>query len=380
MEMRLPIISCLALICAMCLQGCSITVPRHQVGNWEANPSYLGVFKYKLKEMPDSYNSTEKHGILNSCSDPNIAKGMACSGHGHCKDWNDLKIGESPAINRLSFCECDEWWADPECRTPRKSQLTAFVLSLTLGMFGVDAWYLGYTVYGFMKLFTLGGCGILWLYDICKIGSHPTSTFKSYRVGGDLPHYAFVLTVLTTALLVGFAVAIKSIQRQRVKRSHELLLLRLEEQKEEEEEYKAEAVNEAKGGQPCGPPYSMTAPQMQPSMPLKSGGFSGYGSVLPRAGAAPMSMPMSMPVAQTLPPRSFMPAATVSAPVATTLLPVPSMLPQRMVSQTSMPPTEYSLPRNSSPVLPVVQGLAPASAPFMTNSPRNIRPVSSTVL
>jgi TM2 domain-containing membrane protein YozV len=51
----------------------------------------------------------------------------------------------------------------------QKSWTVALLLSIFLGILGIDRFYLGYTGKGILKLITGGGLGIWWLIDLIRI-------------------------------------------------------------------------------------------------------------------------------------------------------------------------------------------------------------------
>lgn len=190
----------IALMMALTLQACDYehpgTIPVHKVGNWRGQPDYL----IKNSFVPPGAQLSQSY--LNSCSTNTVSQTVQCSGHGVCKQWDPADID-----NKLAFCECKRDWAGPECRTRRKSQAVAFLASIFFGFLGADQFYLGFVGAGFLKLFTLGGCGVLWAMDIVRIGAAPVYTAGRYKTAADLPHYVFVLMATMYACFIGFAIA-----------------------------------------------------------------------------------------------------------------------------------------------------------------------------
>lgn len=206
---------------ACMMQGCDLDreldMPSHMVGNWQKEPKYLLTYEFiPAEKFPNQ-------AILNSC-DSKLASTLQCSGRGVCKAWNP-----DDAIQDVNFCECFRDWADPECRTPRKSQSYAYALSLFLGWLGADQMYLGFPSFAALKFCTLGGFGAWWLIDIVRIGSAPVYSWN-YRVANDLPHWAFVLSLITSLLVVSFLFVGYYTLQQRAKRRRDVLLLQQEEE------------------------------------------------------------------------------------------------------------------------------------------------------
>lgn len=206
---------------AFMVQGCDLDreleMPSHPVGNWQRSPSYLITYEFIA---PGKYPS---QATLNSCND-DLSSTLQCSGRGICKAWYP-----DDATSDMNFCDCNQDWADPECRTQRKSQSYAYCLSLFLGYLGADQVYLGFPTFAALKFCTLGGLGVWWLIDVIRIGSAPVYAYN-YRVANDLPHWAFVLSFLTFLLVVSFLFVGYYTLQQRAKRRKDVLLLQQEEE------------------------------------------------------------------------------------------------------------------------------------------------------
>lgn len=255
--MQYALYGVLALVAVM-IQGCDIDVPRHSVANWRNKPDYLVSYEFIPLGQPVA-NST-----LNSCMDAS-ARTTQCSGHGYCQAWSTT----STSANPVSFCLCDRDYADPECRTRRKSQATAFLASLFGGIFGIDYFYLGFPLWGVAKLCTLGGLGFWWILDIVRTGAGPVYA-HDFRTAHDLPHWVYVLTTITFFGVIGFAVALESYLHYRKAKREDLLKLQQGE----------ESRSMPKPDEMDGPRFRVGAGMAQPSFnPERQ--YSGYGATLP---------------------------------------------------------------------------------------------------
>ena len=178
-------------VMAASLQGCDAV--GKAAAAWEAKPSYLINFQFvpisQAAKQTGQWQLPASQAVLNSCEVADLPEAQRCGSHGVCKRFG------AGAHDPLLFCECDRDWADPECRTPRKSQAAAFFLSLFAGPLGLDRFYLGEASLGVLKLASLGGVGIWWLYDVARIGSSPVYA-KEYRLAADLPHWLYVFVAV----------------------------------------------------------------------------------------------------------------------------------------------------------------------------------------
>ena len=68
-----------------------------------------------------------------------------------------------------------------------KSRITAIILSLFFGVFGVDRFYLGYTGLGLAKLVTFGGFGIWALIDFVLICIGSLEPLRGYYIEDGPP-------------------------------------------------------------------------------------------------------------------------------------------------------------------------------------------------
>lgn len=203
------------------LQGCDmvhmgIVASGHATSNWEKLPNYLTTYKYIAPGKMVS------EGVMNSCELPDLPASERCSGNGVCTQWNSTSAFRR--LRPITFCLCNRDWADPECRTQRKSHMTAFLLSVFTGFIGLDSFYLGEYYSGFGKVSSLGGFGVWWLYDVVRIGSTPIYA-DNFRLADDLPHWVYVCVVVLWASLLSYLVfGIGASAALKKKRMSQLLL------------------------------------------------------------------------------------------------------------------------------------------------------------
>lgn len=290
---------------AFSLQGCDYDVPMHKVGNWRAEQDYLITHEF-IPPGSSARAAMQNGGALNSCSVTRLSQTLQCSGRGVCKLWDPDNIQ-----NTLSFCECDRDWTDPECRTRRKSQTVAYLLSMFFGFLGADLFYLGFFWMGLAKLFTLGGCGAWWVYDIIRIGSAPVYA-STYRVADDLPHSAFVLTAVMAAGFVGFATAYSLTVSFRSAKRRDAMMLQAEEEGRQTKKMDLFADAYTTGVKKEGllnQRFSQPAIQKEGGGPFAEGGANGDGYGSMDNGVPPMPPPLASQQMNgpAMPPQSMPP-------------------------------------------------------------------------
>lgn len=74
---------------------------------------------------------------------------------------------------------------NPNAPSNRREFLVALLLSIFLGGFGVDRFYMGYIGLGILKLVTLGGCGIWSLIDIILIATRKMKDADGNPLSGN---------------------------------------------------------------------------------------------------------------------------------------------------------------------------------------------------
>lgn len=82
----------------------------------------------------------------------------------------------------------------------QKKWLTAFILSLFLGVFGIDRFYLGKAGTGLLKLLTLGGFGLWALIDFILIASKSMRGVEWVNEGKNDKRTAWIIFAIAIAL------------------------------------------------------------------------------------------------------------------------------------------------------------------------------------
>ena len=89
--------------------------------------------------------------------------------------------------------------------TPQKSFVVTWLLSLLLGTFGIDRFYLGKIGTGILKLITLGGFGLWTLIDliITLVGAQRDKQGRSLEGYDQYKVLAIIVTIVLVVLGAG---------------------------------------------------------------------------------------------------------------------------------------------------------------------------------
>ena len=105
---------------------------------------------------------------------------------------------------KLKECQMQESMrTDASLNKSNKKFMTTWLLSLLLGVLGVDRFYLGKIVTGILKLLTFGGLGIWYLIDLIFILTNSMKDKKGYDLEGytnDNKKIAIIITIIYLVL------------------------------------------------------------------------------------------------------------------------------------------------------------------------------------
>ena len=94
----------------------------------------------------------------------------------------------------------------PQQYTSPKSFIATWLLSLLLGILGVDRFYLGKIGTGLLKLFTFGGLGIWYLIDVIMTLAHGQTDGVGRKVRGTRNEQAAAVIITVVLWVIGGAV------------------------------------------------------------------------------------------------------------------------------------------------------------------------------